>query len=470
MPILSLRVSRVVIAVLLLTVSIANAEEYKFPGSSFGQLLLLPNQTTGGNDSLIAAQKGGAFEAISEFNADDRYRQFSASVARLDMLLEDAQGERYVSTCTANLIAIDVLLTNHHCIPGHRKNTKVIRANAVFDYLREDQVDAPKYKVDVTPIVANEEHDFAILQVAGKPGNAFGFFKLQPTKAKANESLFIIHHPAGMPKRLTRFRCKAYAPTPYSRAYFRHRCDTLGGSSGSLIFNMNFEVVALHNQGGLSKDSTTSFNRGISIYSLLENSRFSNLLANKPIVAVKTSKPAVRNKHYLLDNSSTKVLRAADVAHFNTAQLRLARNEVFARHGYQFSAQDLNSYFNAKQWYKPLYTEVQLNETERKNVSFLRMLEREKQAKQVSVDTRADDYLLANSATQRLSAAQLKKYSKTQLKYMRNEIFARHGYVFSSRQLQQYFEKKSWYQAQDKKVRLSSIEQANVNLLRSLEQ
>lgn len=292
-----LRVLLKTLGLLFFAAGTSHAAEFKFPERSFGQLLLVPNQTTGGNDTLITAQKGGAFESISEFNPDDRYRQFGAPVARLDMLLEDGSGDRYVSTCTASLVAVDVLLTNYHCIPGMKKDVKVVRSIAVFDYLREDQDDAPRYEVDVTPIAANYDKDFALLRVADDPGERFGYFKMQPQRAKANQSLFIIHHPAGMPKRLTRFRCKAYAPEPYAQVYFRHRCDTLGGSSGSLIFNLNFEVVALHNQGGLTQDSQTSFNRGISVFSLMEHEDFSALLS-KPAdgVAIQTEppKPAVQ--------------------------------------------------------------------------------------------------------------------------------------------------------------------------------
>jgi len=263
----------------LFTAGLTFADDFRFPANSFGQLLLVPNQSTGGNNALLSAQKGGAFEPISEFNTDDRYRQFGAPVARLDILQEDDKGEQFVSTCTANLIAPDVLLTNYHCIPGSDKSIKTVRAIAVFDYLREDQAEAPTYEVELVPLDANSDMDFALLRVSGEPGNRFGYFKLRPQKAKANQSLFIIHHPAGMPKRLTRFRCKAYAPEPYAQLYFRHRCDTLGGSSGSLIFDLDFEVVALHNRGGLTQDSLTSFNSGISIFSLMENEKFAALVS-----------------------------------------------------------------------------------------------------------------------------------------------------------------------------------------------
>ncbi len=265
-----------------------SADELGFPASSFGQLLLVPDQTTGGNKALLAAQEGGAFEPLSEFNPDDRYRLFGAPIARLDMLIVDSEGTKSFGTCTANLIAPDVLLTNYHCIPGYSTEDRVIRSIAVFDFLREDQEDAPTFEVDVTPIAADPDLDFALLRVDGRPGDQFGYFQLQPKQAKPNQSLFLIHHPAGMPKRLTRFRCKAYAPEPYARTDFRHRCDTLGGSSGSLIFNLDFEVIALHNKGGLNDSSTTSFNRGISIFALMENAAFAKYLKtpepDKPVL------------------------------------------------------------------------------------------------------------------------------------------------------------------------------------------
>jgi V8-like Glu-specific endopeptidase len=260
------------------TATPSSAQDFKFSARSYDRLLLVPNQSTGGNAALMAAQEGGAFEPLSEFNSDDRYRQFGGPVARLVMLIQGKDGNQHVSVCTANLVAPDIVLTNYHCIPGMEPGDKVVKAKANFDYLREDQEDTPTYEVDINPIAADSDKDFALLRVAGRPGDTFGYFKLKPRKAKPNQSLFIIHHPAGMPKRLTRFRCKAYAPKPYADIFFRHRCDTLGGSSGSLIFDLNFEVVALHNLGGLHKDSSTSFNSGISIYSLMQDPKILGLI------------------------------------------------------------------------------------------------------------------------------------------------------------------------------------------------
>ena len=55
---------------------------------------------------------------------------------------------------------------------------------------------------------------------------------------------------------------------------------------------------------------------------------------------------------YILPQSSTSYLTESDVAWMDDATLRLAVNEIFARHGRKFKAEDLQSYFNGKSWYK----------------------------------------------------------------------------------------------------------------------
>lgn len=59
-----------------------------------------------------------------------------------------------------------------------------------------------------------------------------------------------------------------------------------------------------------------------------------------------------------------------------------ARNEVYARHGRIFKANELNEYFHGKRWYKPAYTpenfpESLLNEYEKVNVEFMFAYEKE---------------------------------------------------------------------------------------------
>ena len=238
-----------------------------FPANQFGRADLRPKQSLGGQSDFIRSQKNAVFEPISEFNENDEFRKKSSPVGRLSILVRSAEGEQSVATCTATLIARDRVLSNYHCIPG--LSGKVLKALIHFGYLRQDQDPVTSYKVNINPLVADATLDFTVLSVEGKPGDKYGFVNLQPSKVAPNASLLIYHHPAGLPLRLTRFRCKAYAGQTYSGTTFRHRCDTLGGSSGSLIYDNNHAVVALHHSGGLTNDSTSSFNLGTDITAVL---------------------------------------------------------------------------------------------------------------------------------------------------------------------------------------------------------
>jgi hypothetical protein len=67
--------------------------------------------------------------------------------------------------------------------------------------------------------------------------------------------------------------------------------------------------------------------------------------------------------------------------------------------------------------------------------------------------------------------SELRGKSKQELKLMRNEIFARHGYIFKSPELNDYFRKKPWYKPQHDDVNglLSPEERQNVELIKKLE-
>lgn len=67
----------------------------------------------------------------------------------------------------------------------------------------------------------------------------------------------------------------------------------------------------------------------------------------------------------------------------------------------------------------------------------------------------------------RLSDSDLYGYSKSELRIMRNAIFARHGYRFKSADLKKYFAQYSWYTPRysDVSGQLNSVEQANIQLI-----
>jgi len=75
-------------------------------------------------------------------------------------------------------------------------------------------------------------------------------------------------------------------------------------------------------------------------------------------------------------------------------------------------------------------------------------------------------------ASQRyLSASDLRTLSNAELKIMRNEIFARHGYIFKTDAMKRYFSRQSWYRPDSHNVidRLSPVELANVETIKAVE-
>lgn len=77
--------------------------------------------------------------------------------------------------------------------------------------------------------------------------------------------------------------------------------------------------------------------------------------------------------------------------------------------------------------------------------------------------------LWPQTSQRRLQAEELYGMSSHDLRLMRNEIYARHGYIFASADLRQYFSNCPWYTPRSKNVNLTSVEQYNVGLIKSFE-
>lgn len=79
--------------------------------------------------------------------------------------------------------------------------------------------------------------------------------------------------------------------------------------------------------------------------------------------------------YYIFSKSGTENLLESDVSTLSKGNLALARNEIFARHGFVFKNEPFKSYFNNKSWYKvnPLFkgTDEELNSKELQNVKLI---------------------------------------------------------------------------------------------------
>lgn len=89
-------------------------------------------------------------------------------------------------------------------------------------------------------------------------------------------------------------------------------------------------------------------------------------------------------------------------------------------------------------------------------------------AQQKIAEEREVSWMLQNYL---MNTTYLGRFSKPQLRLMRNEILARHGWQFQSKDLKEYFSKQPWYKPVDdyKNAKLSIIEMTNIQLLKSEE-
>ncbi|MDM5192602.1 YARHG domain-containing protein [Bacillus hominis] len=79
-------------------------------------------------------------------------------------------------------------------------------------------------------------------------------------------------------------------------------------------------------------------------------------------------------------------------------------------------------------------------------------------------------FIFPDSDIRKLTSADLRYVTKEQLKIARNEIYARHGHIFQTKDMQAYFSKQSWYRENPYFTgALTDIESYNVELIKSRE-
>ena len=139
-------------------------------------------------------------------------------------------------------------------------------------------------------------------------------------------------------------------------------------------------------------------------------------------------------------------------------ELRLLRNEIYARHGRSFRAEWLQQYFFNQPWYVPdeNFKDEQLSGFDKTNVETI--VKRENQIHQELGTTPITTALLTGLFLEDASQ-------------MRQEIYARHGKVFKEPWLQKYFSSFDWYKADPNftEASLTEVEKKNIATIAAYE-
>ena len=139
-------------------------------------------------------------------------------------------------------------------------------------------------------------------------------------------------------------------------------------------------------------------------------------------------------------------------------ELRLLRNEIYARRGRQFRTEWLSQYFYSQPWYDPREdnAEPELSDTEKKNIETI-----------VAYERKVKDSL----SSQPIPKGLLEGMFLEDARKLRNEIYARHGKVFKDKWLQKYFASFDWYKPNQRysDATLTAVERQNAAAIAAYE-
>ena len=185
--------------------------------------------------------------------------------------------------------------------------------------------------------------------------------------------------------------------------------------------------------------------------------------------------PTERKNLAAIDEAQRKQRKAAispgDMEHFENRlvteamlkglslhELRLLRNEIYARRGRQFRTEWLAQYFWSQPWYEAREDnkEPVLSATEQKNIETI-----------VAYENRLKESLSTTPVTEALFEGMFLEDARK----LRNEIYARHGKVFRDRWLQGYFKSFDWYKPNPRysDATLTAVERQNIAAIAAYE-
>ena len=72
--------------------------------------------------------------------------------------------------------------------------------------------------------------------------------------------------------------------------------------------------------------------------------------------------------------ASERLLIEKDLTGLSKNDLKIMRNEIYARYGYIFKTSDMKEHFESQSWYNPQHTDVtsKLTDIEKVNVAFIK--------------------------------------------------------------------------------------------------
>ncbi|MEV4894948.1 serine protease [Nonomuraea sp. NPDC055795] len=216
-------------------------------------------------------------ERIVGVSADFQPANFLARGARaitsVGRITQGSNG-RAIPVGTGFLVAPSLLLTNNHVLPDQDSAGE---AEVEFGAEMSIDNDPPawtRFRLDPSAaFVTDEDLDYTLVRVVpaadGRTaGDLYGWNRLMARQGKivTGEPVNLVGHPNGRLKEITIRRNELTMQLDH---FLHYSADTEPGSSGSPVFNDQWEVVALHHSGVPGEDGAWIANEGIRVSSIL---------------------------------------------------------------------------------------------------------------------------------------------------------------------------------------------------------
>jgi endonuclease G, mitochondrial len=189
-------------------------------------------------------------------------RRRAGAVARVVVRQPTPDGPAALGRGTGVLVGPDVLMTNHHVLADAEH-----AAVSLVEFGYELDVLGNELTPDVWELVPGDlfvtspyaELDTTLVRVARKNGKAAGEvygqaqLKREPSKVAVGEPVCLVQHPDGRRKEVVLFQSSV--TELFEEGFLHYTSDTLEGSSGSPVFSVTWDLVALHHRGVVEKDA-----------------------------------------------------------------------------------------------------------------------------------------------------------------------------------------------------------------------
>lgn len=321
--------------------------------------------------SIKPEQNAVSFYAVSNSNLAKTTEEVAKNKSAVILIkCDEALGSGFIINNSGYVI------TNHH----------VIENSNSFIGVFQNQSGEIGEKLPMDLIAFDGDSDIALLKLRSEKNYNYLYFG-DSDKASEGEKVVAIGSPKGMINTVSEGIISGIRNTGEIK-YIQISAPISPGSSGGALFNSKGELIGMPTFKLRNGENLNFAISSKDIIKFLDGSKtiecIKNYNENKGSTKTKEEKIFDKehiNYDYINPYSSTRQLQYDEIKNLNIYLLGLARNEIYARHGYIFTVSEYRNYFNSKSWYKPNanFKEADLTDIERYNAVL--MLKREQQLK-----------------------------------------------------------------------------------------